>query len=393
MVTSHTVSNRFRTQSPTWTEADQEPFRDPTITAVHRSLPEYDRTPLVYLPNLATQLGLGSIRVKDESHRFGLKAFKALGATYAVYRHLCEDGPKALADLPPDRFYRDAPALLPPNSITFTTATDGNHGRGVAWVARKLNQPAVIYMPGNSAAARIEAIRSEGAEVIVVDGTYDDAVALCRHEATRHNRQIISDTSWPGYEQIPRWIQAGYVTLFREIHDCLSGPAPSLILIPGGVGALAATAAWWYRKDPREPSPLLVCVEPEEAACLLESAASPDGTPQTSAGKLDSIMAGLNCGTPSPVAWPFVRQGFDLFLTVPDKTCLEAVRLYYRPLGDDPRLVSGESGAATLAGLLALVKAPAPIRRRIGLGPDTHALLLNTEGDTDPEAFARLVAD
>ncbi|MCK4461487.1 MAG: diaminopropionate ammonia-lyase [candidate division Zixibacteria bacterium] len=388
------VSNTHRRTDPDWPADTVAAFSAPDISAVHRSLPEYRPTPLLSLPNLAHELGIGEILVKDESHRFGLKAFKALGSAYAIYRFVQKHLHEAGRQYPPaDQFYRES--TLPKGTFVFCTATDGNHGRGVAWIARKLSQRAVIYMPTNSARARIQNIRKEGAEVIVVDGTYDDAVARCAKDALAHGWQIISDTSWPGYEEIPRWIQAGYLTMFGEIHANNDADI-DIVIVPAGVGALAAAAAWYYNRVYPEPRPKLVSVEPVGADCLLQSILSETGEPVSLKGELASIMAGLNCGTPSQVAWPFVKLGFDLFMTVTDDAAREAMRTYYYPKGEDPRIISGESGAAGLAALLTLCNessiAAADARAHLDLSPSTKVLLLNTEGDTDPEGFKSIIS-
>jgi diaminopropionate ammonia-lyase len=339
-------------------------------------------------------LGFRQILVKDEAHRFGLRAFKALGSTYACFRYLKRYLESDGRGCPPAAgFYRHAD-LLTPDEITFCTATDGNHGRGVAWTAKKLRQKAVIYMPAGTVPARIENIRNEGAEVIIVDGDYESAVSRCADEAAVHAWQIISDTSWPGYEEIPGWIQAGYLTMFREIDEAVSGEGQvDLVLVQGGVGALAAAAAWYYRRCVPLPGPKLVAVEPVEAACLLESIESPNGEPILARGRQDSIMAGLNCGRPSLSAWPFIKQGFDGFLTVSDEAAAEAMRTFYYPSKGDPRTISGESGAAGLAGLTLLAQEASmqAARRQLGLDRNSVVVLLNTEGNTDPEGFDQLV--
>jgi diaminopropionate ammonia-lyase len=363
---------------------------------LHASIDRYRVTPLIELPALAGELGVGRIYVKDEGQRFGLKAFKALGATYACYRFVAQYLAKRRRVCPPaESFYRNNEALEP-HELTFCTATDGNHGRGVAWTARLLRQKAVVYMPRGTVEARIQNIRAEGAEVIVVDGTYDEAVERCAREAVQNHWQVISDTSWAGYEKIPEWIQDGYYTLFREIDDALFGKQhPDLVIVPGGVGALAAAAAVHYRRPDLPSPPRLLAVEPISAACLQESILSPDGLPVKTGGSLDSIMAGLNCGVPSPVAWPWIRGGFDAFLSVTDFAAVGAMRRYYYPLGSDPRVIAGESGAAALAGLLTLRhdSSLSPARERLGLGQDSRVLLLNTEADTDPANFGRLVLE
>ncbi len=357
----------------------------PDVQALHESLPEYKPTPLVELPALAKELGVGRILVKDESDRFGLKAFKALGATYAIYRLLKERLEREYGVLiRAEDFYR-RDDIVESGRFTFCTATDGNHGRGVAWVARKLRQRAVIFMPGNTVAARIESIRSEGADVRVIDGSYDDAVDTAIRESDKNGWQVISDTSWAGYEQIPLWIQSGYLTLFREIEEASCG-APDIVMVPGGVGALAAAASSHYGGSPTEKRSTLVCVEPTDADCLIESISSEKGEPLPGRGGQNSIMAGLNCGTPSPVAWPFIRDRFDLFVTLSDDYCRKAMRRYYHTIGDDPRIVSGESGAATMAGLLTLLGEGSmeEAQECFGLSANTTILVLNTEGDTDP---------
>jgi diaminopropionate ammonia-lyase len=382
--------NPYRQSDPRWDRYDCATFESEDILEVHRSLPEYEPTPLISLPALASQLGVGRILVKDESHRFGLKAFKALGATYAIYRYLKRDIETHGGSLPDaSEFYR-TPDSIQPGSYTFCTATDGNHGRGVAWAARQLNQRAVIYMPENTVPARIENIRSEDAEVVIIDGNYDKAVRRCAADAEEHGWQIISDTSWPGYEKIPRWIMAGYTTMFREIHEMQNEQVDvDVVYVQAGVGSLAAAVSWFYNKAYTKRTTKLVSVEPIGADCLLESIRSPGGNPTQSLGKQDSIMAGLNCGTPSHVAWPLIKTGFDLFLSIPDDYSIKAMRRYYHPLGNDPQIISGESGAAGLAALIALCEndSLAIARDDLSLTSNSTILLLNTEGDTDPVNF------
>ena len=384
------IFNRFRRCPVIWPEVDRAELAALDVRSLHSSLPEYRPTPLVRLPGLAHRLGVGGILVKDEAHRFGLKAFKALGATYAIYRFL----QRQLGDMitPADRFYRDC--NLEPGRFTFCAATDGNHGRGVAWAAARLRQNAVVFMPAGSAEARVEAIRREGADVTVIDGDYDEAVHRAAETAEAYGWQIISDTSWDGYEEIPRWITAGYSTLFQEIDEALApNERIDVVLVPSGVGALAAAAAWHFRGVHSDEQVKLISVEPGAAACLLESARTADGRAVAGHGKLDSIMAGLNCGTPSRIAWPLVRDSYDAFLAVDDSAAVRAVRTYYYPEPGDSQITSGESGAATLAGLLALTGADTPpeTRRALALGAHARVLLLNTEGATDPAGFNRIV--
>ncbi|HYV85387.1 MAG TPA: diaminopropionate ammonia-lyase [Patescibacteria group bacterium] len=349
------------------------------VSDFHRSLPGYAPTPLVALPGLAARLGLGRILLKDESHRFGLKAFKGLGASWAL-RCLLEAR------------RRDGAAPL----TTIATATDGNHGRAVAWAARTHGLDAVVFIPAHSAPARVAAIRGEGATVVPVEGSYDDAVARCASESAASGWQVIADTGYEGYMEIPRLVAQGYETLFLETDAQIEErllPQPDLVLIQGGVGALAAAAVDHYR--PRRQPPLLVVVEPDDADCLLESILSDDGQPRASRGRQGSIMAGLNCGLPSLAAWPTLRRGVDLFVSVEDRFAEEAVRLLWRPAPGDPRVESGESGAAGLAGLLALLTDDAfqSARERLAPSGAATALVINTEGATDPEGFQRITGE
>jgi diaminopropionate ammonia-lyase len=389
--------NPHRAGRPRWPSAASA-FAAADIAPFHRSLPGYQPTPLVSLPALAAELGIGGLYVKDESRRFDLKAFKVLGASYAIYSFLKSRWQaQAESPFPAAQFHSEYYRwLLGP--FTFCTATDGNHGRAVAWTAKLLGERAVIYMPGNTVPARVEAIRNEGAEVIIVDGDYDQAVIQAQRAALQNGWQVISDTSYSGYTEIPRWIMAGYLTMFREVSAARRAggyPEFDCVIVQAGVGSLAATAAWCYTEEYRAGQPILVSVEPGEADCLLASAQTGSGEIRRSAGNQDSIMAGLNCGTPSLIAWPFIKDRFDAFLSISDRYATAAMRKYYYPSGEDQRLISGESGAAGLGALLALVGNPKfhGQRRRLGLGPDSQVLLLNTEGDTDPVYFDQVVRD
>lgn len=342
------------------------------VRAFHRSLPGYAPTPLRSLPRLAARLGIGGLYVKDESQRFGLQAFKVLGASWALHR------------------------LRERRSDTFTvaTATDGNHGRAVAWAAARLGLPAVIFIPSYSAASRVENIRREGARVELVPGNYDDAVAACAEASAANNWQVVADTGYVGYLEIPHWITEGYSTLFAEIEEqreAAGWPSPDVGLIQAGVGGLLHAAVDHFRS--RNPQPKLVSVEPVEADALLSSIDSPDGQPTRSAGRQRSIMSGLNCGEVSLSAWPTNRHGVELFLTIEDRFAEAAMIRLANPGEGEPRIEAGESGAAGLAGLLALREAGelAEAARFLDLGSHTHVLAINTEGATDPEGYRRVV--
>ena len=355
--------------------------------AFHARLPGYAPTPLVAAPALARRLGVGLVWVKDESERLGLPAFKILGASWAVYRALAarlggEVGAwSTLGEL--------RARLAPIGRLTLVAATDGNHGRAVARMARLLGYAAHILVPADMAQARIDAIAGEGASVTVVHGTYDDAVAQSAGEASPAHL-VISDTSWPGYEAIPRWVIDGYSTILWEIDDALAAsgePAPDLVLAQMGVGAFASAVTRHYRRPGLVAPPRLIGVEPDTAACVLASLRA--GALTEVPGPHPSIMAGLNCGLPSLVAWPALRDGLHAAVAIPD----EAVRQAMRDLAV-AGVVAGETGAAGLGGLVALLTGPDADERRAELGvtPTTRILLFSTEGATDPAAYAAIVS-
>jgi diaminopropionate ammonia-lyase len=392
------LNNRFRRRSPDWAGELTAAFTADDVLPFHRSLPGYRPTPVVCLPALAKSLGIKEVLVKDESRRFDLKAFKVLGASYAIYRFLKGAwAGESNESFDIRRIVDGGPEGPWAGRYTFCTATDGNHGRAVAWTAKRLFQKAVIYMPEGSVPARIRNIEKEGARVEIIHGTYDEAVRRIAADADRNGWQVISDTAYPGYITIPRFIMAGYITMFREMEPDVhpeSEPGADVVFLQAGVGSFAAAAAWYYLNRYGSRGPKLVSVEPVEAACMVASASTPDGSIATAKGSFHTIMAGLNCGTPSLVAWPFIRDAFDMFVAITDEYAIDAMRRYYHPRQGDQRIISGESGAAGMGALLALSHDDRlrKARDELGLGPDSHVLLFNTEGDTDPDHFAKAVA-
>jgi diaminopropionate ammonia-lyase len=360
---------------------------------LHRLLPGYAPTPLSEAPRLAAALGIGRLWVKNESSRVGVPAVKILGACWAVARALCERlGIEPTFDSFGQLVARAA--ILRP--LTLAAATDGNHGRAVARMAALLGFAAQIFVPRGTASARIEAICGEGATVTVVDGTYDDAVARAAAQ-TGPRCLVISDTSWPGYEAVPRFVIEGYATIFWEIDDQLELREqgwPDIVFVQIGVGALAAAVVRHYRQPANEHihasslarPPKIVGVEPTRAACVLESMRA--GQIVSIHGPQDSIMAGLNCGTPSLVAWPELSSGIDLFVTIGDERAREAMRA----LAEDG-VVAGETGAAGVGGLIEICTAPGAedMRAALGITSATQALVLCTEGATDPAAYQRIM--
>ncbi|MER7492989.1 diaminopropionate ammonia-lyase [Streptomyces pharetrae] len=328
----------------------------------HAALTGYSPTPLTELPSLAAELRIGRVFVKDESCRLGLPAFKALGASWAVHRTLAERAANG------ERRGR----------ATLVTATDGNHGRAVARMAHLLGQKAHVFVPRGVHRQAVAAIAAERAEVTEVPGNYDDAVRLAAEAAAGPDAVLVQDTAWPGYERIPRWIVEGYSTLCAEIDEQLAAAGvtegPDLVSVPVGVGSLAQAVVTHYRSRPSGHAPALLSVEPDAAACVLRSLVL--GRPVT-VETGETTMAGLNCGTPSSIAWPYLRGGLDAAVAVGDADSARAA-------GDLAALgvASGPCGAASLAGLRAALSGPDAGERRtaLGLGPSSVAVLLSTEG-------------
>ncbi len=354
--------------------------RDPLT--LHQRLPGYERTPLHVVPALARRLGIGAVHVKDESFRLGLPAFKMLGASWASYRAVIDH-----TGIDPngwDTVEELAAQIRPHLPLALATATDGNHGRAVARMARILGLDARIWVPIDMVPARIDAITGEGATVTVVQGPYDDAVKAAA--AAGDDRTIVvSDTSWPGYETIPQWVIDGYSTMMFEIEDQeaeMGLPPVTVVAAPMGVGALAvATVAKFAEAQPR---PVFIGGEPSDAACVL--AAIEAGEVVSIPGNQDSMMAGLNCGTASPLAFPVLRNGLDAVVAFDDEWAEEAMRLLAAE-----GIAAGETGAASLATLLCLVDRRPELRDQLNLGPDDVALIIVTEGATDPGNYTRIV--
>ncbi|MGW1681816.1 diaminopropionate ammonia-lyase [Saccharopolyspora sp. NPDC002376] len=339
------------------------------VAAFHTRLADYASTPLLDLPAFAAEWGVRRVVVKDESVRFGLPAFKALGVSYAIYRVICEHAGETVG--PADwNGLRAVLASLPPLEVV--TATDGNHGRAVARFARLLGIPAHVFVPDVVGPGAIAAIRAEQAAVTVLGDDYDATVQRAAEEAeSRPAAVLLQDTSWSGYEKIPQWIVDGYSTMFAELDAQLSAIGPALVVVPMGVGSLAHSVVTHYRSRDREQQAALLGVEPDTAACIQasltagRSSAVPTGS---------TIMAGLNCGTPSSLAWPYLRDGLDAAIAVSDEQAADAAREL-----DALGVSSGPCGAATLAAARAALAEPGS-RADLGLPPDATVVLLNTEG-------------
>lgn len=361
----------------------------------HRQIPGYKLSPLKSLPNLALMLGVGGIWVKDESVRLSLNSFKVLGGSFAMYRFVKNKLGIDHLEIPFTELTSEE-TRRKLGDITFAAATDGNHGRGVAWAARAMGYKAVIYVHKATSEARIKAIEGNGAEVRVVDGTYDDAVQQVNADAQQNGWQVISDTSWEGYEDIPKWVMQGYATMLSEAQEQLAAQGiikPTHVFVQAGVGALAASAIGFYHQLFGADRPISAVVEPDSAACLYMSAE--EGKLLHFPGDLDTMMAGLACGDPSPLAWDILRDCADAFLKCPEYVAAKGMRVYGVPLKGDPFIISGESGAVTLGALMFIMerKELKDLRDLLKLHEDSQILLINSEGNTDPNHFRRVVWD
>lgn len=365
------------------------------VRRFHRSFPDYRETPLVSLENLAAALRVEGIYIKDESRRFDLQAFKVLGGSWCIGNYIARKlgwGTDALSFA----------ALTAPEvraavgELCFVTATDGNHGRGIAWTAAQLGQRSVVFMPKGSAPERLDHIRALGAEATITNCNYDDSVRLALAYAEEHGGVFVQDTAWEGYEEIPGWIMEGYTTMALEAVEQLGDIRPTHIFLQAGVGAMAGAVAGFFAAyyGPAE-RPIIIVVEPERANCLFRTAQADDGCLHTVGGDLDTIMAGLACGEPCSLGWEVLRDHADYFISMPDTVAARGMRILGNPLPGDPRVISGESGAATL-GLTAEIlqrERFCALKKQLELGPDSRILCFSTEGDTDQAGYRRIVWD
>jgi diaminopropionate ammonia-lyase len=344
-------------------------------------------TPLKSLPALARELVVGSIHIKDESHRLGLGSFKALGGSYAVVRLLLEQASSKLGR-PVDVSEIDTPAVREiARELTVGCATDGNHGRSVAAGAQMVGAKAVIFVHSGVTDERVSAISRFGAEIVRVPGTYDDSVAVADQVCRDNGWIVVSDTSWPGYERIPGLVMQGYTAMLNEIIRELPQP-PTHVFVQAGVGGLAAAVAGYFDIVFGEKRPTFVVVEPERAACIYQSAIA--GEPTKIAHGQPTIMAMLECYEPSLVAWRILSRKADAFMTVSEEDAAAAMRRLAHPSENDPAIVAGESGAAGLAGLCRAAKS-SPAREALQLGRTSRVLLINTEGATDQKRYSDIV--
>lgn len=365
------------------------------VKRFHQSFKNYEATPLQNLSDLANYYGVSGIYVKDESYRFGLNAFKVLGGSYAMGKYLADLLEVPIEELTFEKL-KSSEVKEKLGEITFTTATDGNHGRGVAWAAQQLGQKSVVYMPKGSSLSRLNNIKACGAEASITDLNYDDAVRLSLEQAEKNGWIIVQDTAWEGYEDIPTWIMQGYATMASEALEQLNNlgvEKPTHIFVQAGVGSLAGAMQGFFASIYNDDRPITVIVEPNKAECIYKSAVA--GELKIVTGDMDTIMAGLACGEPNPIGWNILRDYADMFISCPDYVAAKGMRILGNPLGNDPRVVSGESGAVTLGILSYIMQSDElkELRDQLKIDKNSKILFFNTEGDTDPERYRSIVWD
>ena len=364
----------------------------------HKSFPQYSVTPLQKLSALASYLGVKGIYCKDESYRFGLNAFKVLGGSYAMGRYIAKELGRDISQLPYNVLSSDK-LREEFGQATFFTATDGNHGRGVAWAAKRLGQKAVVRMPKGTTKTRFDNIAKEGAEVTIEEVNYDDCVRMAAAEAAKTEHGIIvQDTAWAGYEEIPSWIMQGYGTLVLEADKQLKENGidrPTHVFVQAGVGSLAGAVVGYFAHKYKENPPVMVVCEASAADCLYRSAVQADGNLVNVTGDLQTIMAGLACGEGNTIGWDILKNHVTVFASCPDWMSAKATRIYANPLESDPHIVSGESGSVPLGlAYTALHDTDAKdLKDALKLDENSNILVISTEGDTDPVRYREIVWD
>ncbi len=360
----------------------------------HKSFPEYKETPLKELKALAEYLGIGKLYVKDESYRFGLNAFKVLGGSYCIGNYIKERLGLDDSEMTYEKM-TSPKARDKLGNVLFVTATDGNHGRGIAWTANKLGQKSLVLMPKGSAVERLENIRLLGSEAYITELNYDDTVRLAEKKAAEAGGVFVQDTAWEGYEKIPTWIMQGYMTMALEIAEQLKDTIPTHIFLQAGVGAMSGAVTGFFADYYKENKPVITIVEPNAADCIFRTAQSNDGKIHAVTGDMNTIMAGLACGEPCTIGWKILKDAADNFVSMPDYVAAKGMRILGNPMGGDDRIISGESGASTL-GFVAEVmqnRSLDYLREKLGIDERSRVLCISTEGDTDRENYRRIVWD
>ncbi|MGE7841645.1 diaminopropionate ammonia-lyase [Lysinibacillus sp. NPDC093712] len=360
------------------------------VEQFHRTYEGFEKTPLCSLDSLASHIGVNKIFMKDESFRFGLNAFKVLGGIYAIGQYVAKLLGKNIDELSFEQL-KSPEVKEQLGDLTFISTTDGNHGRGVAWAARELGCNARIYMPAGSAKERLQNIKNEGAYAEITTMNYDDTVRYTSQLAEENGWVIIQDTMWEGYEEIPLWIMQGYTTLAKETVDQLE-EAPTHVFLQAGVGSFAGAIVAFLQQFYRQKI-TFVLIEPDVANCFYESFKLGTEHFVTVGGEMQTIMAGLACGEPNPMAWDILKAYTKVSICCDETTAATGMRVLANPLGSDHRIVAGESGAAPFGCFYELMTNEdyAELKAALQLNAQSNILFVNTEGDTDVENYRNIV--
>lgn len=364
--------------------------------AFHKSFPQYSRTPLAELKHMSEYLGIKNFFVKDESYRFGLNAFKVLGGSFAMANYIADELGKGVADLTYDVLTSDK-LRAEFGQATFFTATDGNHGRGVAWAANKLGQRSVVLMPKGSTQTRLENIQKENATVTIEEVNYDECVRMANKMAEEtENGVMVQDTAWDGYEKIPTWIMQGYGTMALEASEQLKevkAERPTHVFVQAGVGSLAGAVVGYFANLYPDNPPIMTVIEAQVADCLYKSAIEKDGKIRFVEGDLQTIMAGLACGEPNTISFDILENHTSFFVSAPDWVSAKGMRMLGAPQKGDPQVISGESGAVAMGLVETVMHNPEykELRNALKLDKDSSVLMFSTEGDTDPDNYKKIL--
>ena len=360
----------------------------------HKSFPMYEETPFLDLKNLAEKAGVKNILVKDESYRFALNAFKVLGGSYAIGKVIAEKLDMDIKDLTFEKLTsKEVKDKL--GDVTFITATDGNHGRGVAWAAKQLNQKSIVYMPRGSAEERVKNIEKEGATVKVLDANYDECVRQANELAEEKGYIMVQDTAWDVYEDIPKWIMQGYMTLAWEMYESLQEKniKPTHLFLQAGVGSFAAATTGFFANMYKEDKPIITIVEPDTVACIYESAKADKRV--LVGGNYKTIMAGLACGEPNTFGLKVLLDNCEHFISASDEFAAFGMRVLGNPYKSDKKIISGESGASSFGAILKILTDDRyeDERKKLNINEDSNLIFVSTEGDTDAKNYLDIVWD
>ncbi|WP_070001101.1 diaminopropionate ammonia-lyase [Cellulosilyticum sp. I15G10I2] len=386
------AENAYKKSHKNWENKVLSEETNKEVMAFHKSFDEYHKTPFENLEHLAKKLGLKAVYVKDESYRFGLNAFKVLGASYAIGKTLADYLEKDIQDTPFAYLKSDA-VKQKIKGVKLVATTDGNHGRGVAWTGNQLDLDVEIYMPKGSTQNRLDHILKLGANGQITPYNYDDTVRYMIDKNKDDKGKIIQDTAWEGYTDVPVWIMQGYATVAVEMIEDLGDQVPTHVFLQAGVGAFAGVIAEAFVMTYKEKAPRIIVVEADAASCLYESVQA--GQIRNVAGDLNTIMAGLACGEPNPIAWDILKESTDVFIAASDEVTAKGMRILGSPLAGDKRIISGESGAVT-TGVLSVIAADESykdLKERLEINEASVVILVSTEGNTDPQIYQDIVWD